>query len=111
MQKITIDDAIEIISSEIKKAPFQRTEASVKKLFDLRLAAVAKTHLLDAPETYGLELEVAANSSAGEVTVFKNPTLADDPEMTNLFLGLAREEARHKLRFEVEYDEAILQGN
>jgi hypothetical protein len=77
MQKVTVDDAIELISSEVKKAPFQRSEESVKKLFDLRLAAVAETHLLHAPETYGLGLEVAADSSAGEVTVFKSPTMGD----------------------------------
>ena len=33
---------------------------------------------------------------------------APDPEMQDLFLGLAQEEAKHKLRFEVEYDEKIL---
>jgi rubrerythrin len=36
---------------------------------------------------------------------------ADDPELESLFLGLAQEEAKHKLRFEVEYDDQILQEN
>ncbi len=34
-----------------------------------------------------------------------------DPLMKNLFLSLAQEEARHKLRFEMEYDEFILREN
>jgi rubrerythrin len=35
----------------------------------------------------------------------------DDAEMRELFLGLAQEEAKHKLRFEVEYDEDFLREN
>jgi rubrerythrin len=34
-----------------------------------------------------------------------------DPVMKNLFLNLAQEESRHKLRFEIEYDEYILREN
>jgi len=36
---------------------------------------------------------------------------ADDPAMKDLFLSLAQEEAKHKLRFELEYDEFILREN
>ena len=36
---------------------------------------------------------------------------APDEELRNTFLGLAQEEARHKLRFEVEYDDNILTDN
>lgn len=36
---------------------------------------------------------------------------AASPELKALFLGLAQEEARHKLRFEVEYDEHVLREN
>ena len=35
----------------------------------------------------------------------------DDPEMKELFLGLAQEEAKHKLYFEVQYDDQILKHN
>lgn len=35
----------------------------------------------------------------------------DDEDVKNLFLGLAQEEAKHKLRFEVEYDDLILKDN
>lgn len=34
-----------------------------------------------------------------------------DADLRTLMLGLAQEEARHKLRFEVEYDEEILRDN
>jgi len=36
---------------------------------------------------------------------------AGEPGVKDLFLGLAQEEARHKLRFEIEYDERILTEN
>jgi rubrerythrin len=35
----------------------------------------------------------------------------DNDKLKNVFLGLAQEEAKHKLRFELEYDEHILQEN
>lgn len=36
---------------------------------------------------------------------------AQEEEVRRLFEGLAQEEARHKLRFEIEYDEIILTEN
>ena len=33
------------------------------------------------------------------------------PELKNVFLSLAQEEAKHKLRFELEYDEFVLRDN
>lgn len=35
----------------------------------------------------------------------------DDPSIQELLLGLAQEEAKHKLRFELEYDDNILVEN
>jgi rubrerythrin len=37
--------------------------------------------------------------------------LADDAQLRNTFLFLAQEEAKHKLRFEIEYDENVLVEN
>lgn len=36
---------------------------------------------------------------------------ADDENLQNLFSGLAQEEAKHKLRFEVEYDDFVMTEN
>ena len=35
----------------------------------------------------------------------------NDAELKSLFLRLAQEEAKHKLHFEIEYDEHILTEN
>lgn len=37
--------------------------------------------------------------------------ITNDAESRQIFLGLAQEEAKHKLRFELEYDEMILKDN
>jgi len=37
--------------------------------------------------------------------------VSEDEKLSSLFLGLAQEEAKHKLRFELEYDEYILTDN
>lgn len=36
---------------------------------------------------------------------------ADDDNLQNLFTGLAQEEAKHKLRFEIEYDDFVMTEN
>ena len=36
---------------------------------------------------------------------------ATDPDIRALFLSLAQEEAKHKLRFEIEYDDNVLREN
>lgn len=35
----------------------------------------------------------------------------DDENLKELFLGLAQEEAKHKLRFEIEYDDYVMSEN
>lgn len=35
----------------------------------------------------------------------------DDPGLKQIFLGLAQEEAKHKLRFEIEYDDVVMAEN
>lgn len=35
----------------------------------------------------------------------------DEEDLKNIFLGLAQEEAKHKLRFEVEYDDYVMTEN
>ncbi len=34
--------------------------------------------------------------------------VGEDEELTDMFLSLAQEEAKHKLRFEIEYDDIVL---
>lgn len=38
-------------------------------------------------------------------------SIAESQDMTDMFLCLAQEEAKHKLRFEIEYDDVVLQDD
>ena len=37
--------------------------------------------------------------------------MVSDPHMVELFIHMAQEEAKHKLRFEIEYDEHVMEWN
>ena len=69
LDRISVDDAIEMVVSEVKKEPFQPTEKSMQALKDLHLASIVKTHLLKSPQTRGLELDINADSSTGNVII------------------------------------------
>jgi cytidylate kinase len=69
LERISTDDAIEIVVAEVKKEPFQPTEDSLKILRDLHLASVVKTYLMRSTKTRGLELYVEADSATGRVIV------------------------------------------
>jgi rubrerythrin len=71
---------------------------------------------LDAPEasdnmTYAesLAFVIKAEQAAHELyTSLAEAT--DDPNLASVFAALASEEAKHKRRFELEYDEVVLEG-
>jgi flagellar biosynthesis regulator FlaF len=69
LDRISINDAIEMVVNEVKKEPFQRTEKSLKDLKDLHLAGILKTHLMRSPKTKAMDLDVAADSLTGKVIV------------------------------------------
>ena len=69
LAKISIDDAIGMVVSEVKKEPFQPTDESLKALKDLHLASIAKCRLMGSPKTRALNLNVEADSSTGKVMV------------------------------------------
>lgn len=57
-------------------------------------------------------LVIAMNREKAAFRLYKDLAAAsEDREVKELFLGLAQEEAKHKLYFEVEYDEHILTDN
>ena len=77
MHRMTVEDAVELVASEVEKEPFQRTERRAKDLRDLQLAAVAETYLMRSSSTYGLDFKVTADSATGEITVRKTPAMEE----------------------------------
>ena len=69
LERIGMEDAIEMVVNEVKKEPFQPTEESLKNLKDLHMASIMKTHLMRSSKTKALRLDVDADSSTGKVIV------------------------------------------
>ncbi|MEW5797271.1 MAG: ferritin family protein [Candidatus Zixiibacteriota bacterium] len=86
---------------------------SARKITDLKIA----DYLVD-PEpnrgvvTYQDALIIAMKAEKAAYALYNSLAGAtDSDDLRQLFLMLAQEEARHKLRFEVEYDEVVLAEN
>lgn len=84
-----------------------------KKVLDLKLG----DYLVDIEPTPDMDYQSAlVLAMKREKAAFRLYTalaeqMEDHEELRDLFLLLAQEEAKHKLRFEVEYDEQILTEN
>ena len=77
LQRMVIDDAIELVASEVGKEQFQSSETSLKIVRDLHLASVAEIALMNFTDTYGLDLRVRADASTGEVLIDRGPALEE----------------------------------
>jgi rubrerythrin len=84
-------------------------EPSSKKVMDLKIG----DYLVDEEPRQDLDYQAAlVLAMKQEKAAFKMysdlAAKTDDPGLRNTFLGLAQEEAKHKLRFEIEYDDEVL---
>jgi rubrerythrin len=62
--------------------------------------------------SYQEALVVAMNKEKAAFRLYTSLSQrAQDPTLTELFAGLAQEESKHKLRFEIEYDDYVLREN
>lgn len=82
------------------------------KVADLKLA----DYLVDAAEspdmTYQDALLLAMQREKASFRLYQDlATSTDSPQLKDAFEALAQEEAKHKLRLEIEYDDVILQEN
>jgi len=82
------------------------------KIMDLKIG----DYLIDVePEgklDYQASLVIAMKKEKAAFKLYtKLSESTEDENLRNLFLALAQEEAKHKLRFEIEYDDNIFQDN
>lgn len=83
-----------------------------KKIADLQIGDHLVEIDLDATLGYQEALIVAMKAEKAAFKLYSDlATVTDDAELKEMLLGLAQEEAKHKLRFELEYDEHILTEN
>ena len=103
---------------EVHKANIEAVKAGQKlkpvsaKVLDLKLGdylvAVEPTPDMD----YQAALVLAMKREKAAFRLYTAlASKVEDEELRNLFLRLAQEEAKHKLHFEIEYDEHILTEN
>ncbi|MBU2650568.1 MAG: ferritin family protein [Bacteroidetes bacterium] len=87
-------------------------EMKPEKVADLRIVDFLVNVKPTPDMTYQDALIVAMNKEKAAFKLYM--TLSDRAEssqMKELFLGLAQEESKHKLRFELEYDEYVYREN
>jgi rubrerythrin len=97
---------LQVKSGKVKLSPDTKVE-------DLGIAAhQAKVEPQQGDLDYAQALSLAMQREKDSFRLYTQlAARADDPTARELFAGLAQEEAKHKLRFEIEYDEAILSEN
>ncbi|HOD67011.1 MAG TPA: ferritin family protein [candidate division Zixibacteria bacterium] len=89
-----------------------RMLAAEKKILDLKIG----DHLVEVdlrPDlSYQEALIIAMKAEKAAFKLYHDLAgTTDDPALREMLLGLAQEEAKHKLRFEIEYDDQILIEN
>lgn len=88
------------------------TISSSGKVADLKIADYVVAAQADPTMSYQDALILAMKREKASFRLYTDlARSASDNSLKELFLALAQEEARHKLRFEVEYDEHYLPEN
>lgn len=115
MKKIFIEFAGEEMGHKAKLLGIKETgvyASSFDKIADLRISDYIVKTPSSQEMTYSEALTLAMNREKSSFKLYT--ALADrtfDSSLRNLFLMLAQEESKHKLRFEIEYDEYVLREN
>jgi rubrerythrin len=116
MRKVFEDFAREEKGHEEKlkaiKAGKQMPADFLQPVADLKLADYLTDIEPSADMTYQSALVVAMKKEKSAYKLYIDlANKVSDQNHKNLFLSLAQEEANHKLRFEIEYDNAVFEGN
>jgi rubrerythrin len=89
-----------------------RSFAPSKKVTDLKIGDYLVDVDPSATLTYQNALILAMKREKAAFQLYTDlAAQADDAEVKQIFESLAQEEAKHKLRFEIEYDDMILTEN
>jgi rubrerythrin len=90
----------------------RRLVLAEEKILDLKIGDYLVDARPDAGMDYQQALILAMKKEKKAFMMYNDLAAAtDDRELKNIFLALAQEEAKHKLRFEVEYDEYVMTEN
>ena len=94
----------------VKKGEYKMTVT--KDIMDLKIADYVVNEEASADIDYQDALILAMKKEKVSFRLYNDLSRATDSlEVSKLFLMLAKEEARHKLRFEIEYDQYYMPEN
>lgn len=84
---------------------------SVERVRDLKLADYLVDAQVSPNMTYPEALLFAMKAEKAAFRLYSDlAASATDPRIAEIFRSLAQEEAKHKLRFELEYEDQVLEG-
>jgi rubrerythrin len=87
-------------------------KAEQKEIADLKISNYVVDITPTPDMTYQDALVLAMNKEKAAFKLYYDlAKVASNTEMRDIFLSLAQEESKHKLRFEIEYDEYVLREN
>lgn len=90
----------------------KRMAPAEKRVLDLKIGDYLEDIEPTGDLDYQSALIVAMKAEKAAFRLYQDLASAtDDPDLKAMLLGLAQEEAKHKLRFEIEYDDQILKEN
>jgi rubrerythrin len=96
---------LKIKSGEMKAPP-------AEKVLDLKIGDYLVDAEMKSDLDYQQALILAMKKEKAAFRMYSDlASVSDDANVKSMLLTLAQEEAKHKLRFEVEYDEYILKEN
>ncbi|MCK4858492.1 MAG: ferritin family protein [candidate division Zixibacteria bacterium] len=86
--------------------------AAEKQILNLKIGENLVDVELSSDPTYQDALILAMKAEKNAYRLYNDLAHAtDDANLRTIFLSLAQEEAKHKLRFEIEYDDYVLTEN
>jgi len=112
MKQVFLDFAAEELGHKKKLLKIKRGEKLLpdqEKVMDLKIAEYVTDVEPGEDMDYQKALILAMKAEKEAYRMYSDlASAANDPEIKDILNGLAQEEAKHKLRFETEYDDNIL---
>lgn len=111
MQKVFENFATEELGHKYKLEAIKRGEISLvpERVQSLNIADYVVDVDPQPDMDYAEALVLAMRKEKAAYRLYLDlAAVGEDEELTDMFLSLAQEEAKHKLRFEIEYDDIVL---
>jgi rubrerythrin len=93
---------------EVKAQGFP--DLSEEQVDDLKVADMVEEAEVDPNMTYAEVLRFAMKAEKAAFKMYTGLAALAPPSLSGVFQMLAQEEAKHKLRFEIEYEDHVLEG-